>query len=296
MPDHPARHERPITLHPAVLLARVRALVRAIRDGDDAMVEEAVLRLSRSHRWLAPLALVVGAFVMLFEGLRLVFSNWRLTLIQILPAMWIWLAMLDLKIHVLHGRSLHVLRGPVLIPLILLVAAITAASFYLNGVFAFAIAGDGAPDIRRGVDTTRHHLAVVLAWGAGVGLLLAFSTLIVARWGRPWYGLILSLVVGLMMVCYVGVPARLLGVKRTMSRRDKLAASAVSGTVGAAVSAPPYLLGRLGILMLGSHSLFIPGLFVVALGFTLQAGATGAIKAIKMSASLAAGRQAAATT
>jgi hypothetical protein len=296
MSDHPVPRERPATLHPAALLARVRALVRAIREGDDAMVEEAVLRLSRSRRWLAPLALVVGAFVMLFEGLRLVFSNWRLTLIQILPATWIWLAMLDLKIHVLHGRSLHVIRGPVLIPLILLVAAITAASFSLHGVFAFAIAGEGLPDIRRGINTTRSHLAVVLAWGAGVGLLLAFSILIVARWGRPWYGLILSLVVGLMMVCYVGVPARLLGVKRTMSRRDKLAASAVSGTVGAAVSAPPYLLGRVGILMLGSHALFIPGVFVLALGFTLQAGTTGAIKAIKMSASLAAGRQATATT
>jgi len=32
-------------------------------------------------------------------------------------------------------------------------------------------------------------------------------------------------------------------------------------------------------------------IFVVALGFTLQAGATGAVKAIKMSAKLVAGNQ-----
>jgi hypothetical protein len=50
------------------------------------MVEHAVTRLSRSRRWLAPLALAVGAFVMLFDGLRLVFFNGRLTLIQVLPA------------------------------------------------------------------------------------------------------------------------------------------------------------------------------------------------------------------
>ena len=50
---------------------------------------------------------------MLFEGLKLLFSNWRLTLIQVLPAMWIWAAMVDLKAHVLHGKSLHELRGPV---------------------------------------------------------------------------------------------------------------------------------------------------------------------------------------
>ncbi|MFZ1154662.1 MAG: hypothetical protein WAN93_07140, partial [Solirubrobacteraceae bacterium] len=50
----------------------------------------------------------------------------------------------------------------------------------------------------------------------------------------------------------------------------------------------PYLLGRIGILMLGSKVLFIPGIFVLTFGFTLQAGATGAVRAIKMSASLSA--------
>jgi hypothetical protein len=41
--------------------------------------------------------------------------------------------------------------------------------------------------------------------------------------------------------------------------------------------------------MLGSSVLFIPGIFVVAVGFTLQAGATGAVKAVKLSAHLVAG-------
>ena len=38
--------------------------------------------------------------------------------------------------------------------------------------------------------------------------------------------------------------------------------------------------------MLGSKALLIPGIFVLALGFTLQAGATGAVRAIKLSAKL----------
>ena len=42
--------------------------------------------------------------------------------------------------------------------------------------------------------------------------------------------------------------------------------------------------------MLGSKTLFIPGLFVLTFGITLQAGATGSVKAIKMSAKLAAGK------
>jgi hypothetical protein len=42
--------------------------------------------------------------------------------------------------------------------------------------------------------------------------------------------------------------------------------------------------------MLGSHALFIPGIIVLTLGLTLEAGITGAVKAIKMSAKLVAGR------
>ena len=43
--------------------------------------------------------------------------------------------------------------------------------------------------------------------------------------------------------------------------------------------------------MLGSHFLFIPGIFVLAVGVTLQAGATSVVKAVKMSAKLVAGHQ-----
>jgi hypothetical protein len=270
-------------------MSRLRELVEAIRDGDEAMVEAAVLRMSRSRRWLAPPALAVGALEMLFEGVKLVFSNWRLMVVQVLPAMWIWLAMLDLKAHVLHGRSFHALQGPIVIPLVTLVAAITAAAFFLNAVFAFAIARPGPPEVRAGFAGARRHLPVVLGSGAAVGLLLGLSTIVVTRWGRPWFSLSLGVVIGLLMVCYVAVPSSLIGAKPNISRRDKLTTSAVSGALGAAVSTPPYLLGRIGILMLGSHALFIPGIVVAAVGFALQAGATGAVKAVKLSAHLVAG-------
>ena len=70
---------------PAGRRAQLRRLIVAIRDSDRAVVDEAVLRLSRSRRWLAPLALAVGAVAMLLEGVKLLFTNWRLTLIQVCP-------------------------------------------------------------------------------------------------------------------------------------------------------------------------------------------------------------------
>ena len=68
------------------LAARLERYVRAVRDGDEAMVEEAVFRLSSSRRLFAPLAFLASGIVTLFDGLKLLVSNWRLTLVQIVPA------------------------------------------------------------------------------------------------------------------------------------------------------------------------------------------------------------------
>ena len=74
--------------------------------------------------------------------------------------------------------------------------------------------------------------------------------MVVVRWGVFWFGLSLSIVVGVMMLCYVAVPARLIGFKTDNPKRDKLAATAVGGAIGAVICTPPYVLGRVGLLML----------------------------------------------
>ena len=274
----------------AVVAVQFRRLARAIRDGDDAMVEEAILALSRRSRLLAPLALVVGAFSMLFQGIKLLFTNWRLTLVQILPAMWIWAAMLDLKAHALHGKEFHIFHGPL-----------------LGG----GAAGDRRPhrgqllpqrrlrlrhlparppQIRPAFTEARRHLRTILAWGLVVGLALGFATMVVDRWGKVWFSVTLGIVVAVMMVAYVSVPARLIGVKSERSRRDKLAASAVGGAIGAMVCAPPFALGRVAILLLGSHTFRYLAIVLLAVAVVLQTGATSSVKAIKMSAKLTVGR------
>ncbi|HEX6663445.1 MAG TPA: hypothetical protein VF025_07185, partial [Gaiellaceae bacterium] len=182
-----------------ILVAQGRALVRAIREDDEAAVESAILTLSRSRRIFAPLVFAVGAFVMLFQGLRLLFSNWRLTLIQVLPAMWIWVALLDLKVHVFKGKEFHTWHGAVELLLVVGIALVTAAGFYLNAVFAFAISQPGAPRIRPAFALVRRHLGVVLGVGLLVGLALGVSAIIVPRWGPPWFALSLGIVIGVMM-------------------------------------------------------------------------------------------------
>ena len=287
-------HSRP-SPHHRITRAQVAKFVQAIRDSDQATVNDMVLRLSRVRPWLAPLALIVGAFAMLFDGVRLLFTNWRLTLIQVLPAMWIWAAMYDLKAHVLHGKAFHELTGTaVVVPLVLAIAVVTTACFYLNAVFAFAIIQPGRPQVGPAFTQTRSHLPVVLGSGLVVGLALGVSTLVVPRLaGLFWFAVALGVVVAVMMVCYVAIPSRLIGMKAVVTRRDKLAAGLVGGVVGAVVCAPPYILGRVGLLMLGSSTevIFAIGVVFFAVGLTLQAGATGAVKTVKMSAKLVSGNQ-----
>jgi hypothetical protein len=276
----------------------VRRLIAAIRDNDEHKVEEAVLQLAQARRIFAPLALAVGAFVMLFSGLRLLVTNWRLMLVQVLPAMWIWAATFDLKAHVLHGKEFNIIRGPVVLVLFAAVVVITIAAYYLNAVFAFAISQPGSPDLRVGFHRARKHARAVIGWGTGVGLALAVAAMLAPRWGLGWFTLLLGIVVAVMMVCYVAVPARIAGMRAGTApvtsarprRGAKLAAAAVTGLFGAIVCAPPYAIARGGILLLGSSALFPLGVALLVIGLMLEAGATGAVKAIKVSAKLVAGR------
>lgn len=218
---------------------RLAAVGRAVRDGDEAAIARAVEEQSRRHRLLAPLALAVGGVALLFGGLRLLLGNWRLIAIQVPPAMWIWIAMYDLRAHVLHDRTWHTIRGPIVIPIVAGIVAITAACFFLNAVFGFAISQDGGrPRIRPAVAEARRHLATILASGGLVGLALGLTVTVVSRAHKPWFSISLSIVIGVMMIAYVAVPARLVGVKPggTCATASRPASSAASSGPS---SAPP---------------------------------------------------------
>jgi hypothetical protein len=261
-------------------------LLDGVRTGDEADIARAIEELSRSRRYLAPLAYAVGGVAMLLGGVRVLFSNWRLTLVQILPAIWIWLAMYNLRAHLLHGREFRDLEGPLVVLLIAAIAVVTIGAFFFNAVFGFAVAQGERPDVRRAIAEAKERLGPIVATGGTLGLALGLAVLLAPRAGEPWFAVSLGVVIGLMMAAYVAVPSRLVGVESTASRRDRLSASAVGGLLGVALATPPYLLGRIGLLMIGSPILRIPGFLVFLVAATLQAGATSAVRAVKLGARL----------
>jgi hypothetical protein len=271
----------------ASVVARLRWFVRSVERGDESMVED-VLRLSQSRRLFAPLAYTVGAFAMLLQGLRRLLANWRLIPVEVLPAVWLWLAMYDLRLHLLRGRSFHSAHEAELAPIVALVVVVTIASLFLNVVFAFAVVREGTPSISAAFHGARMRSSSILTVGSSVGLLLALSVTVGARFSRPWFTVALGAAVGVLMMVYLSLPARLLRVDGRRSRRDRLAANALGGLLSAVVSAPFYVLSRLGVLMLGSSLLAVPGYALLTLGVLLQASGVGAVRAIRMSGALVA--------
>jgi hypothetical protein len=236
---------------------------------------------------------------MLFSALRLLVTNWRLMLVQALPALLIWAVTLDLKAHVLHGKEFNVIRGPIVVVLFVLAVLVTIGAFFLNAAFAFAISQPGTPDLKAAFRQARGHARAVIGWGTVIGLALGVAAILVPRWGLRWFALSLGIVLAVMMVCYVAVPARIVGVQiakpADMSgRRDKLAATALAGLISGIICTPPYVISRVGEGLLGNGSLFALGVALIVIGLTLEAGATGAVKAIKVSAKLLGGRSPAA--
>ncbi len=278
-----ARRSRRVALREGL-----RRFIAAIEQGDEQVVEAEVLRWSREGRHLAPLALCVGAFVMLFHGMRRLWMNWRLVLVEALPAMWAWAMMLDLKVHLLGGSAFRLWQGPLAIVLVTGTAVVTVAAFYLNTVFAFALLAPEGAVLRPAFSQANGHLRVLSGVGAAVGVALGVSAFVVPRWGRGWFTFALGIAVGAQMVASVLVPARL--VRRpspTRPRRDRLVAGVIASVLGAVVCMPSYALGRVGVWLLGSHGLLVLGIVLLVIGLGLHSGATGAVKAIKMSAKAA---------
>ena len=111
------------------------------------------------------------------------------------------------------------------------VTLITTASLYLNGVFGFAVA-ETPPDVSRGFAGAAANRWSLLIPGLVVGAMLACSALLRRRCRGRGRSSRSAAVVGLMMVGYVAVPARAIGLRRNYKRTDKWVMTAISSTIG----------------------------------------------------------------
>jgi hypothetical protein len=268
-------------------LARLVQLARAVADADPSEIESTAHQLGASRRYLAPVAWAAGTLVLLFRGIKLLLLNWRLTLVELVPAVWVWVVMWDLKHHALRGDAFRQISLGDAILLVALTIAASTAAFWCNTVFAFAITHPQpriAPAMRQ---ATRYLARIVLA-GIGMGVVLAAGAVFVPRIGSLWLYLVASIALySLMLISFVAVPARILGAKKQKLRpKQAIGSWTVGGALSAVAMTPGFVLDRVGLILLGVQGLHLVGLVLLSIGTALYAAGMSSVKAVKLSMKL----------
>ena len=268
---------------PARRRLRWRALahaVGAVRSTDPANVESALKDLGGKRRWLAPLVYAAGTVAVVFDGVLLLLRNWRLTLLQLFPAMWIWIMTWNLKHHFASKPTFS--TGEV-IPIAIGVLLAAQVAYWSNATFAFTISRNDSGDIKGAFREARGHWRLIGGLALLTGAVQATIWLLIPRLQADWLWLALLLIFVVQVYLFVAIPCWLVGVRKTGSRRDRTTQSVTTGVLGGVASMPGFLLNRIGWLLLGTGPLGIVGGALVAIGAVLHVTASSSVRVVKLS-------------
>jgi hypothetical protein len=254
--------------------------VAAVRSTDPASVESALKDLGGRRRWLAPLVYAAGTVAIVFDGVLLLLRNWRLTLLQLFPAVWIWVMTWNMKNHFVSKPKFSTSE---VIPIAVGVLFAAQVAYWCNATFAYTISREDSNDIKGAFREARGHWRLIgglalLTGGAQAAIWLALPRL-QADW--LWVALLVMFVVQVYL--FIAIPCWLVGARKTGSRRDRTTQSVTTGVLGGVASMPGFLLNRIGWLLLGSGPLGIVGGALVAIGAVLHVTASSSVRVVKLS-------------
>lgn len=262
--------------------------VAAVRSTDPASVESALQEFGGRRRWLAPLAYAAGTVAVVFDGVLLLLRNWRLTLLQVVPATWIWAMTWNLKNHALSNPSISPTVSILLAVGVLIGAQV---AYWCNATFAYTIAQGATTDIRAAFGEARPHWRLVGGLALLTGGLQAGIWLLVPHLRVDWLWIALLVMFVVQVYLFIAVPCWLLGVRKSGTRQERTVQSLTTGVLSGIASTPGFLLNRLGLLLMGTGSLWILGIAVVSIGAVLHVTASSSVRVVKMSLRLKTGEQ-----
>jgi hypothetical protein len=278
-PPHRPRWERWHTL--------VRA-VAAVRSLEPERVQVEVRRLGTRRRWLKPLAYAAGTVAIVFQGVLLLLRDWRLLLLQLVPATWLWLMTWNLRTHLFSKSDLPTAYRPLLAVSVILVSLL---AYWCNAVFAFTVTQTGPrADVRMAFRQARER------WRFITGIALATGVLQAGVWAGLSRVSVRAFVIGLTVMLvvqiymFIAVPLWLLGGKPKESRREAITRSATTGVLSGVASAPGFLFNRIGLLLLGIGSVWWLGVILVSLSAVLHVTASSSVRVVKLTVRLGVAR------
>ena len=217
---------------------------------------------------------------MVFDGVLLLLRNWRLTLLQMVPAAWIWSMTWNLRNHSLSNPGIT----PAIAALIAVEVLIGAqVAYWCNATFAYTMVQGASTDIRAAFRDARPHWRLVgglalLTSGVQAGIWLLAPHLHF-RW--LWVAMLVMFVVQVYL--FIAVPCWLLGVRKSGTRRERTTQSLTTGVLSGVAATPGFLLNRIGLLLMGTGSLWLLGVAIVSIGAVLHVTASSSVRVVKMS-------------
>ena len=260
--------------------------VRGVSEVDPAVVEGELERLGSRRRWLASLVYAAGTVAVVFRGVLLLLQNWRLLLLQVVPAAWLWLMTWNLKTHLFSRESLPVdYKAGLAIGVIVL----SLVCHWCNATFAFTLTQPGRPQIRPAFREARQRWRLVTGVALAAGAAQAAVWVFLAPVSVRWFLIGLTAMLVIQIYLFVALPLWLVGIRPREDRRTKITRSVTTGVLGGVASAPGFLLNRVGLLLLGTHALWILGIVFVSVGAVLHVTASSSVRVVKLSARLGGG-------
>ncbi len=270
-------------------MVRLVEAVAAVADADPEQIEATAKQLGSSRRYLAPVAWVAGMLVLVVRGIKLLLTNWRLLLVELVPATWVWVTMWDLRREGLRAPPLQKVTVEEVLLTVGFASVWALAALWCNCVFGFAITQRHA-HLRPAIHHTWPHrwrlLAAALVVGTGVCAGFAFIPRLDSIWiyaGAVWamYGIMLSSLV-VMPAWVIGIPRHRFGPVETVQRW-------VTGWALAAVAMTPgFVVARLGGLLLDVRrgQFEVLGYVLLTVGAILYAAGLSSVKAVTLSMKL----------
>ena len=251
----------------------------AVRSTDPASVESALTELGGRRRWLKPLAYAAGTVAVVFDGVLLLIRHWRLTLLQLLPAAWIWVMTWNLRHHAFANPDITT-GISILVAVGVLLGA--QAAYWCNATFAYTMVQGEATDFRAAFRDARAHWRFVGGLALLTGGVQAGIWLLVPHAEPRALGVALLVMFVVQVYLFIAIPSWLLGVRKAGTRRERAIQTMTTGVLSGVASTPGFLLNRIGLLLLGT-SFWIVGIAVVSISAVLHVTASSSVRVVKMS-------------
>jgi len=214
-----------------------------------------------------------------FDGVLLLIRNWRLTLLQLVPALWISGMTWNLRHHVFANPDITTGISILAAVGMLLVAQ---AAYWCNATFAYTLVQDSTTDFGAAFRDTRPHWRLIGGLALLTGCLQAVIWLLVPHVQPRLLAAALLAMYVVQVYLFIAIPSWLLGVRKTGTRRERTIQTMTTGVLSGVASTPGFLFNRIGLLLLGG-SLWIVGVVLVAIAAVLHVTASSSVRVVKMS-------------